>query len=57
MGTTFGIVLPDIAVPLGTHTGWAVRRCSWGHVWEPAIHSVCSAKQQRNLARDPALFD
>ena len=52
-----GIALPDIAVPLGTHTGWAVRADVPGAMCGNLGQFVPFAytKQQRNLARDPRL--
>jgi hypothetical protein len=50
-----GIVLPDIAVPLGTHTGWAVRADVPGAMCGNLGQFIPFAygKSQRNLARDP----
>jgi hypothetical protein len=52
-----GIVLPDIAVPLGTHTGWAVRADVPGAMCGNLGQFIPFAygKSQRNLARDPRL--
>jgi len=52
-----GIVLPDIAVPLGTHTGWAVRADVPGVMCGNLGQFIPFAygKSQRNLARDPRL--
>ena len=52
-----GIVLPDIAVPLGTHTGWAVRADVPGEMCGNLGQFIPFAygKSQRNLARDPRL--
>ncbi|MBM4255331.1 MAG: hypothetical protein FJ147_05475 [Deltaproteobacteria bacterium] len=52
-----GIVLPDIAVPLGTHTGWAVRADVAGEMCGNLGQFIpfAYAKRQRNLACDPRL--
>ena len=52
-----GIILPDIAVPLGTHTGWAVRADVPGEMCGNLGQFIPFAygKSQRNLARDPRL--
>jgi hypothetical protein len=52
-----GIVLPDIAVPLGTHTGWAIRADVPGAMCGNLGQFIpfAYAKRQRNLARDPRL--
>ena len=52
-----GIILPDIAVPLGTHTGWAVRADVPGAMCGNLGQFIpfAYAKPQRNLARDPRL--
>ena len=52
-----GIVLPDIAVPLGTHTGWAVRADVPGVMCGNLGQFIPFAygKSLRNLARDPRL--
>jgi hypothetical protein len=52
-----GIRLPDITVPLGTHTGWALRADVPGEMCGnlgqliPFAHT----KAERNAARDPRL--
>jgi hypothetical protein len=52
-----GIVLPDVAVPLGTHTGWAIRADVPGAMCGNLGQFIPFAygKSQRNLARDPRL--
>ncbi len=52
-----GIALPDISVPLGTHTGWAVRADVAGEMCGNLGQFIpfAYAKRQRNLARDPRL--
>jgi hypothetical protein len=52
-----GIALPDIAVPLGTHTGWAVRADVPGAMCGNLGQFIPFAygKRQRNLAIDPRL--
>jgi hypothetical protein len=50
-----GIRLPDIAAPLGTHTGWAVRADAPGEMCGNLGQFIpfAKTKDQRNLARDP----
>jgi hypothetical protein len=50
-----GIHIPDIAVPLGTHTGWAVRTDVPGAMCGNLGQFIpfAYAKPQRNQARDP----
>jgi hypothetical protein len=52
-----GIRLPDIAVPLGTHTGWAVRADTPGEMCGNIGQFIpfAKTKDERNLARDPRL--
>lgn len=52
-----GIRLPDIAVPLGTHTGWAVRADVPGEMCGNLGQFIPFAwtKTDRNLARDSRL--
>ncbi len=56
-----GIRLPDIAVPLGTHTGWAVRADTQGEMCGNLGQFIPFAKTKaaRNAARDPrpSLFE
>src|SRR5438874_11032697 len=50
-----GIRLPDVAVPLGTHTGWAVRADVPGEMCGNIGQFIPFAKTKaaRNAARDP----
>ena len=52
-----GIRLPDITVPLGTHTGWAIRTDVPGEMCGNLGQFIpfAYAKTQRNQARDPRL--
>jgi hypothetical protein len=52
-----GIHVPDIAVPIGTHTGWAVRADVPGAMCGNLGQFIpfAYAKSQRNQARDPRL--
>jgi hypothetical protein len=52
-----GIRLPDITVPLGTHTGWAIRADVSGEMCGNFGQFIPFAygKTQRNQARDPRL--
>lgn len=52
-----GIHLPDITVPLGTHTGWATRADIPGEMCGNLGQFIpfAYAKTQRNQARDPRL--
>jgi hypothetical protein len=55
-----GVLLPQMAVPLGTYTGWNFRNSSIGGTMElfPFIGSFipfAATKQQRDVAGDPRL--
>jgi len=52
-----GIHLPDLTVPLGTHTGWAIRADVPGEMCGNLGQFIpfAYAKTQRNQARDPRL--
>lgn len=56
-----GIRLPDITVPLGTHTGWAVRSDVPGEMCGNLGQFIpfAKTKEQRNLTHDPrpSLFE
>jgi hypothetical protein len=50
-----GIRLPDIAAPLGTHTGWAIRADVPGEMCGNLGQFIpfAKTKAERNTARDP----
>jgi hypothetical protein len=52
-----GIRLPDITVPLGSHTGWAVRADAPGAMCGNLGQFIpfAKTKAERNAARDPRL--
>jgi hypothetical protein len=56
-----GIRLPDVTVPLGTHTGWAVRADVPNEMCGNLGQFIpfAKTKEQRNVARDPrpSLFE